>query len=358
MIKPRRANGLPSRQEIIDFIASSPSPIGKREIAKAFKVRPADRVALKGLLKDIERAGPVERAGRRFSPANALPEIAVVELFALDEGGDALCRPLDGDPQAPRIRLAGGTAGLGLNERAVVRLRRLDDGSYTAALIRKLTAEGERVLGVFNAGNDGGGTVMPTDRKNKTTYRVRPTEALKAQDGELVLAAALPLPRLGLPHVQIVERLGRLGDPRAISLIAIHTHGIPTEFSATAIGEAEAAKPVALGRRTDLRAIPLVTIDGADARDFDDAVWAEPDGEGWHILVAIADVSWYVRPGSALDQAAQERGNSVYFPDRVVPMLPEALSNELCSLKPDVERACLAIHLWLDAAGTVTRHQT
>jgi ribonuclease R len=361
VIKPRRPNGLPSRQEIIEFIAASPSPIGKREIAKAFKVRPADRVALKGLLKDIERAGPVERAGRRLAPTGALPEIAVVELFALDEGGDALCRLLGADPadpQTPRIRLAGGTASLGLNERGVVRLRRLDDGSYAAALIRKLTAEGERVLGVFNAGNDGGGTVTPTDRKNKATYRVRPAEALKAQDGELVLAAALPLPRLGLPHVQIVERLGRLGDPRSISLVAIHTHGIPTEFSEAALAEAEAARPVTLDRRTDLRAIPLVTIDGADARDFDDAVWAEPDGDGWHILVAIADVSWYVRPGSALDRAAQERGNSVYFPDRVVPMLPEALSNELCSLKPEVERACLAIHLWLDAAGNVTRHQT
>src|SRR6202035_3397651 len=109
--------------------------------------------------------------------------------------------------------------------------------------------------------------------------------------------------------------------------------------------------------RTDLRPIPLVTIDGADARDFDDAVWAEPDGDGWHILVAIADVAWYVRPGDALDQAAQERGNSVYFPDRVVPMLPEALSNELCSLKPGVERACMAVHMTIDSEGRLVKHR-
>ena len=366
MTKPRRPNGLPSRQEIIDFIAASPSPVGKREIAKAFKIRPADRVALKGLLKDIERTGgepaaPVHRGPRRrFAPVGALPEIAVVELYAIDADGEALCRLLGADPEdpgQPRIRLGGG--GLGQGERGVVKLRRVEDG-YAASLIRKLTPQGERVLGVFRTTRDGSGTVTPTDRKLKSTFQVRPTEAMGAQDGELVLAAPLPLPRLGLPHVQIVERLGRLDDPRSISLIAIHSQGIPTVFPEAAIAEAEAARPVTLGRRTDLRPIPLVTIDGADARDFDDAVWAEPDPEvegGWHILVAIADVSWYVRPGSALDRAAQERGNSVYFPDRVVPMLPEALSNELCSLKPDVERACMAIHLWLDPAGKVTRHQ-
>jgi len=359
--KPRRPNGLPSRQEIVEFIAASPFPVGKREIAKAFKVKPADRVALKGLLKDIERSGPVERTQRRrLAPAGALPEVAVVELYEIDAGGDAWCRPLGDMPDPPRIRLDKGA--LGLNERAVVRLSRLEGGQYSAALIRKLEPQGDRVLGVFTAGRDGGGRLTPTDRKHKTIYTVRPTEAMGCQDGELVLAAALPLPRLGLPHAQIVERLGKIGDPGSISLVAIHTQGIPTGFSAEAIAEAEAAKPVTLGTRTDLRQIPLVTIDGADARDFDDAVWAEPDADpdnpgGWHILVAIADVSWYVRPGSPLDRAAAERGNSVYFPDRVVPMLPEALSNELCSLKPEVERACLAIHMWLDADGTKLRHE-
>jgi ribonuclease R len=360
--KPRRPNGLPSRQQILDFIKASSTPVGKREIARAFKVRPADRVALKGVLKDIARTGPVEREPRRrLAPAGLLPEVAVIEVFTVDKNGDAWCRLLGADPEAadqPQILLKDGA--LGVNERAIARLRRLDDGSYAASLMRAVTPQGERVLGVFTASSDGGGRLTPTDRKNKTTYRIRPTEAMRAQDGELVLAAPLPLPRLGLPHVQIVERLGQIGDPKSISLVAIHSHGIPVGFADAAIAEAEAAKPVALGTRTDLRAIPLVTIDGADARDFDDAVWAEPDPEvagGWHILVAIADVSWYVKPGSALDVAARERGNSVYFPDRVVPMLPEALSNELCSLKPDVDRACLAIHMWLDAEGRKTRHE-
>ncbi|HLZ67349.1 MAG TPA: ribonuclease R [Aliidongia sp.] len=367
---PRRGPGsLPTRQQIIDFIASSPIPVGKREIAKAFKVGSADRVALKGMLKEIERSGPVERGHhRRLAPVGALPEIAVVEVTGIDAEGEPVVRLLGSDPSVamPTIRLAAGRRGgaetLGAGERAIARFRRQDDGSYQAAVVRKIEPQGERVLGVYKAGPDGTGRIMPTDRRDKTTYRIRANEGLNAADGDLVLAEPLPVPRLGLPHAQVIERLGKMGDPKAISLIAIHQQGIPVGFPEAALKEAEAAKPVSLGTRTDLRDFPLVTIDGADARDFDDAVWAAPDTDpanpgGWHLLVAIADVSWYVRPGSALDRAAKERGNSVYFPDRVVPMLPEALSNELCSLKPAVERACMAIHIWLDADGKKLKHQ-
>ena len=366
---PRRGPGsLPSRQQIVDFIATSPIPVGKREIAKAFKVGSADRVALKGLLKEIERSGPVERGHhRRLAPAGALPEIAVIEVAEIDAEGEPVARLLGSDPAVPipAIRLAAGRRGAenpGVGERAIARLRRQEDGSYQAAIVRKIEPQGERVLGVFKAEADGSGRIMPTDRRNKTTYRIRANEGLNAADGDLVLAEPLPVPRLGLPHAQVIERLGKMGDPKAISLIAIHQQGIPVGFPEAALKEAETAKPVSLGTRTDLRDFPLVTIDGADARDFDDAVWAAPDMDpanpgGWHLLVAIADVSWYVRPGSPLDRAAQERGNSVYFPDRVVPMLPEALSNELCSLKPAVERACMAIHIWLDADGRKLKHQ-
>ncbi|HEY7609007.1 MAG TPA: VacB/RNase II family 3'-5' exoribonuclease, partial [Alphaproteobacteria bacterium] len=145
-------------------------------------------------------------------------------------------------------------------------------------------------------------------------------------------------------------------------LIVVHQHGIPVEFPAAARAEAERARPVELGDRADLRQLPLVTIDGADARDFDDAVFAAPDDDpknegGWRITVAIADVAHYVRPGSALDRAARERGNSVYFPDRVVPMLPEELSNDLCSLRPHEDRACLAAHMRIDAEGEMFEHR-
>ena len=364
--KPHRPRpGLPSRQEVLDFIAASPTPVGKREIARAFKVQPADRVALKGLIKDIERAGIVERGhGRRFAPLEALPEIAVLEVTGLDSDGLPMVRPLGPAPDdpIPQIRLSEtrGDGTVAVGERVIARLRRKPDANYDASIIRKIGNDSERVLGVFSAERDGGGHLNPTDRRNKTVYRIRPAETLGAQEGELVLAEPLPIPRLGLPHVQVVERLGPLDDPRSISLIAIHTHGIPVAFPSAAVLEAERAAAAGLGDRADLRAFPLITIDGADARDFDDAVFAEPDPNvagGWHLLVAIADVSWYVRPGTPLDIAARERGNSVYFPDRVVPMLPEALSNELCSLKPNVDRACLAMHLWIDAKGRLTRHQ-
>jgi ribonuclease R len=148
-----------------------------------------------------------------------------------------------------------------------------------------------------------------------------------------------------------------MGEPRSVSLLCIHQHGIPDIFPAEALAEAERARAVTPRGREDLRAVPLVTIDGEDARDFDDAVWAEPDDDGWRILVAIADVAHYVHSGSALDREAWGRGNSVYFPDRVVPMLPEALSNGWCSLKPGEERGCLFVEMRFDKAGTKTAHR-
>jgi ribonuclease R len=218
-----------------------------------------------------------------------------------------------------------------------------------------------KVVGVFYRDREGG-TVIPADRRNRDEYRVAERDAGGAGDGELVKVEQVTPGRLGIPRARIVERLGRSSDPGAVSLLAIASHEIPTEFPAAAIAEAEVAPPPGLAGRSDLRDIALVTIDGADARDFDDAVWAEPDADpenrgGWHIIVAIADVAWYVRPGAVLDREARLRGNSVYFPDRVVPMLPEVLSNDLCSLKPGVDRACIAAHLWIDHAGRKRRHR-
>jgi ribonuclease R len=362
----RVRKGLPTREAILEFIAGSPTPVGKREIARNFKVHPADRVALKGLIKEIERDGAVERgAHRRLAAPASLPAIAELEIASIDLDGEVTARPLGlpKEASAPPIfvvenRLGADTVG----ERVVARLTPLEDGSYEARVVRRIAAGLERVLGVFRRDAAGGGRIEPTDRRAKLEYRVAAGDRHDAASGELVLAEILPTRRLAAPQARIVERLGDTAQPRTISLIAIHSNDIPTEFPPEALAQAAAAKPVALGARTDLRAIPLVTIDGSDARDFDDAVWAAPDPDpankgGWHIIVAIADVSWYVRPGDALDREAEKRGNSVYFPDRVVPMLPEALSNELCSLKPELPRACLAVHMWLDAAGHKLRHR-
>src|SRR5215831_523022 len=226
---------------------------------------------------------------------------------------------------------------------------------------RMLGSPNTRFVGVFYRGREGG-TVVPADRRNREEYRVAEGDVRGTDDGELVKVEQVTPGRRGIPRARIVERLGRSSDPGAVSLLAIASHEIPTEFPIAAIAEAEAAASPGLAGRGDLRHIALVTIDGADARDFDDAVWAEPDSDpenrgGWHIVVAIADVAWYVRPGTVLDREARLRGNSVYFPDRVVPMLPEVLSNDLCSLKPGVDRACIATHLWIDHAGRKRRHR-
>jgi ribonuclease R len=204
--------------------------------------------------------------------------------------------------------------------------------------------------------------VIPTDRRDRAEYLVQVPDADGAADGELVVAELLPRRRYGPPRARIVERLGPPTAPGAISLMSIAAFDIPTAFPPAALAEAAVAPPPGTAGRIDLRDLALVTIDGSDARDFDDAVWAEPDPDpanpgGWHLVVAIADVAFYVAPGTALDREAQRRGNSVYFPDRVVPMLPEALSNGLCSLKPGEDRACLAVHLWIDADGSKRRHR-
>jgi ribonuclease R len=186
--------------------------------------------------------------------------------------------------------------------------------------------------------------------------------ALGAKAGELVEAEAIAGRRLGLPQARVIARLGDPSGPRAASLIAIHQHGIPDQFPDAVILEADRADPVGLTGREDLRALPLVTIDPVDARDRDDAVLAEPDPdpgnpEGFILWVAIADVAHYVTPGSALDREARRRGNSTYFPDRVVPMLPDILSGDLCSLHEAVDRACLAVRMVIDRDGQKRSHR-
>ncbi len=352
--------------EVLAFIRESPSDVGAREIGRAFGVAPTARPGLRTMLREIERSGAVTRtADRRLTGPLPLPEITVVERFGSDEDGVALARPVAWpEPgSAPVFRLREGGVGdaLAIGERAAARLITFDTGDIEARIIRKLEPAGERIVGAYQSGREGG-RLVPADRRNRAEYRVAARDAGGAVDGELVIAEQLPAARLGAPRARIIERLGPASDPGAVSLLAIATYDIPTEFSAAALTEAEAALPVDPVGRADLRAIPLVTIDGSDARDFDDAVWAEPDRDpehcgGWHLLVAVADVAWYVRPSSVLDQEAERRGNSVYFPDRVVPMLPEALSNESCSLKPGADRACLAVHVWIDADGRKRRHR-
>jgi ribonuclease R len=320
------------------------------------------------LLRAIERSGEVVRgADRKFAAGAELPEIAHVERAGSDPDGLPLVRPVawsgEGDP--PRFRL-GGPAGdeLAAGEQALARLARTGSGEIEAEIIRRIGAPANRVVGVFHRGRDGG-VVVAADRRDKSEYRVRAQDTACLPDGELVVAEEVPSRRFA-KEARVIERLGPSGAPDAISRLTIAAFEIPAEFPAAALAEAEAARArtpaVLAGARTDLRGLALVTIDGSDARDFDDAVWAERDPDpanpdGWHVVVAIADVAAYVEPGSALDGEAARRGNSVYFPDRVVPMLPEALSDVLCSLRPGEDRPCVAAQLWIDAAGRKLRHR-
>ena len=318
------------------------------------------------MLRELKRDGLLERRqGRKVGLRGTLPPVAVVEVTGLDEDGELLARPAVWEDKAPPpvIYLAPerrSRAALAPGDRVLAKLSRIDADTYEGRPIRRIAKVPSKVLGVYEVGN-AGGRLRPTDRRAKHDFVVRSADSGGARPGELVLADVPPgRPRLGLREARVVERLGHLGDPRTLSLIALYEHDIPIDFPDDAVAEAERVARAPKGKREDLRAVPLVTIDGADARDFDDAVWAEPDPDpandgGWHLLIAIADVAWYVRPGGALDRAAFDRGNSVYFPDRVVPMLPEILSNGWCSLRPNEDRACLAAELWIDADGTIVR---
>jgi ribonuclease R len=242
---------------------------------------------------------------------------------------------------------------LALGQRVLARVRPTGGGRYEGRTVKRLAETPGRILGVFRPPD----RLVPTDRRAKAEWHVPRGEDAGAEAGEIVLAEPLPHARFGLKPARVVERLGRMGDARSVSLIVITTHDIPVEFPDAALAEAARARAVVLGKRTDLRGLPLVTIDGEDARDFDDAVFAERDGDGWRLIVAIADVAHYVRPGSALDRAAFVRGNSCYFPDRVVPMLPEALSNGWCSLRPGEDRGCLFVEMHVDRSGRKTAHR-
>ena len=306
--------------------------------------------------------------GRRPSrDSGELPPVGVVDVVERDADGDLYVRPTKAPEDAPTIRLAptkgeavAGAPGLG--DRLLVRFERLGEGDIEARLIKRLGQSAHRVLGVARKSRRET-RIEPVDRRSKETLTVFGAEADKLRDGDLVLAQVeLGARAYGSRPGRVLEVVGREDEPRAASLIAIHTHGIPMGFSDAAEAEARAGEEPTLQGRTDLRELPLITIDPADARDHDDAVFAEPDTDpknkgGWIVWVAIADVAAYVRPGSALDHEARDKGNSVYFPDRVEPMLPHALSSTLCSLLQGEPRACMAVRMVFDRSGRKTGHR-
>ncbi|HET9427305.1 MAG TPA: RNB domain-containing ribonuclease, partial [Allosphingosinicella sp.] len=348
--------GLPSRQQILDFIQTSEDPAGKREIARAFNLKGADKIALKQLLRDMGDEGLIDAgAGRAFHKMGGVPKVTVLRVIDVDDSGRAWATPerweAEGPP--PRLRVMdrkGRGNALGVGDRILSRTEEEREG-WIAHPMKKLLKGSELVLGVVHQE----GTnhwLRPVEKKERRELPI--SDLGEAQPGDLVLAEKTGRPPRLSARVDSI--LGDPFAPRSFSLIAIHKHNIPHKFGDNVTEEAERVAKQELGEREDLTHIPIVAIDPADARDHDDAVWAVEDDEaanigGWKVIVAIADVSFYVRPGSALDKEARKRGNSVYFPDRVVPMLPETLSAEICSLKQGEDRAALVCHLQVAKDG-------
>ena len=360
---------VPTRDELLAFIKESTTPVGKREIARAYGIKGDQRIELKALLRDLRDSGEIaaDRA-KTFKDPKALTDITVLEITSVDGDGHLLATPRRHDEETdgplPRIEIdphgSRGKTAPAVGDRVLASLKRRGKNTYQAKIIRHLGTGPKKILALYEepAGGNGMGLATPTDRKLRASFEVRPADRNGALPGDIVWveSAGAALSR----RAKVLERVGPMSDPRTVSLISIAANDIPVDFPQAALEEAEKAKAAPMGDRLDLRHLPLVTIDGEDARDFDDAVFAEPDPDhpgGWHLYIAIADVSWYVRPDKPLDRAAYRRGTSVYFPDRVVPMLPEAISNGWCSLLPHEDRPVLVAEMWIDAEGTLKRHK-
>ncbi len=360
---------LPSKADILEFVRSGDGKLGKREIARAFGITGSDRIGLKALLKEMADEGLIEKKHRKkLGEPGKLPSVTVIEVFDLDTDGELMARPAkwDGEGPAPLIVMAppqsdrGPTAAVG--DRLLARLRKLDDPdshfSYEAKTIKKLGAGAKRALGVLKKQGKMA-IVSPVDKSERREYQIAPDDMMDAKDGDLVSIEILSQSHHNRRKARIVASLGKANTPKTTSLIAIHAHGLPTEFSDATLAEAETIQFTPGKDHEDLRHIPFVTIDPEDARDFDDAVFAERDTDdhnkgGYRLYVAIADVAAHVRPGTALDKDALKRGNSAYFPDRVVPMLPERLSNDLCSLRPEEDRPAMVAEITINQHGEKT----
>jgi ribonuclease R len=372
---PAAKDGLPTREEILSFIRSSPTKAGKREITRAFGIKGGARIALKRLLAEMAEDGTLAGNRKELREKGHLPAVTVLEVTGRDADGDLIAKPVaweSADGERPTVillthqrRASEEAAAIGVGDRVLARISRLEEpdvegASYEAEPIKVLPRDKRRLLGIFRK-SARGGTIEPVDRRELRSWRIEKGDEGSAKDGDLVRFDLVTWGRHTISQARILESLGNPQDERKISLIAVHAHGIPDDFPASVLAESETLEPPSASGRTDLRDTPLVPLDPMDARDHDDAVYAEPDtdprNKGGHIvIVAIADVAHYVRTGTRLDKEAALRANSVYFPDRVVPMLPERISNNLCSLREGEDRPCLAVRMVFDHSGQKRSH--
>ncbi|MEM1317092.1 MAG: ribonuclease R [Pseudomonadota bacterium] len=363
---------LPSAEKVAEWIRENPSQSGKREIARAFGLKGQQKIALKAVLKELEATGVLKKRGKRFTEPGQIPPTTVLDIVERDRDGGLVAKPVQWDESldgpAPSVSLVNHRNSkapiVGVGERVLAKISGTPQTGFRARVMKRLQRNVGAVLGVFRAFKEpeGGivGRIEPTDRKAHEML-VYEQNVGGAEDGDLVEVSIVGRNTHGLKQAKVEKVIGDLASEKAVSLIALHEHNIPTEFPVAVLKEAEVAGPADMNKREDWRDFPLITIDPADAKDHDDAIYAiadeDPNNEGGVIVtVAIADVSYYVRPGSALDKEALLRGNSVYFPDRVVPMLPERISNDLCSLKENVDRPALAVRMTFAPTGRKLRH--
>jgi len=361
------ADALPSREQLLAALAEQPDIKGKRDLAKMFGIRGDMRRPFKAMLAELEGEGVITRTRKALRRTAALPHVTVLDIPTDADPDDLHAYPAqwnDEEGEKPRVSVLGGRNARVAPAPGDRILARIDAGEaevpvYTAKAMKILDKPRRGQIGIVRMDDDGA-RLIPVDRKQKE-MRIPQGDLLTAADGDLVEVEVKLSGRLMIPRAKVTAVIGNPMSEGAVSLIAIHNLEIPYRFPQTVIRAAEEAKEAALKGREDWRDVPLITIDPADAKDHDDAVFAEPDTDpanpGGHIvIVAIADVAAYVQPGSVLDREAYLRGNSVYFPDRVVPMLPERISNELCSLKQGVPRAALAVRMVFGADGRKRSH--
>ncbi|WP_418936481.1 ribonuclease R [Neorhizobium galegae] len=365
---------VPPRDVLLEFIADNPDKGSKREIAKAFGLKGDTRVELKDLLRTLEEEGLLKKSRKSLTRPDALPPVTVLDITTRDKDGELIGRPAEwpeelGAAPAVLIRQSSDSRGkgrvtaAGLNDRVLAKIFPNKDRSgpaYTARVIKIIDKRRGASLGIVHKLDDGELRLLPIDRRGEEMV-IEPADIGEAKDGDLVETEVVRSGRFGLPRARVLSIVGTIGSEKAISMIAVYSHGIPHIFPKQVMDEAEAAKPATMAQREDWRSLPLITIDPADAKDHDDAVYAEldpsPDNlDGVIVTVAIADVSWYIRTGSPLDREALKRGNSVYFPDRVVPMLPERISNDLCSLREGEDRPALAVRMVFSKEGRKAGH--
>ena len=364
MVKKEDKTTLPDMSEIMDYLTRQSRPVSQKELNRTFGLKGDNRVRVKKMMKEMKSKGIIhtEQKSKKITLPSNLSERIIVEVTGIDSMGDLIARPFEwvSDRPAPQIIITKDQLSppAGIGDVVQVHISPIGNQTYHAKTLRRVSVGENKMVGVYENGK-----VYSVDRRLKQAFSLTGIpQNQKLKNKDLVLVE-IPLVRVSNPNAAFIRKIGSADEAYAATLISVYLHNLPVAFTESAEKQAERAKIPKLDKiRLDLRSIPFVTIDGVDARDFDDAVWAEPDGDphnkgGWHVMIGIADVAWYVRPGSALDIDARVRGNSVYFPDRVLPMLPPALSNGVCSLNPNEDRAALVCEAWINKNGYKIRHE-